>query len=132
MICVPASRLRARRLAYTDRPLGVGLDRLVEATRRAGRRIVVQRYRDARAARPVHVLYVAATERDWLEAVFAALHDRPVLTVSDFHGFLRRGGMMRFSRNAENWIRVRFNLDARLTISAKLLQVVAIVPREEE
>ncbi|WP_158305353.1 YfiR family protein [Opitutus terrae] len=112
------------------------LDQLVRPVGAGSRRVVVMRFRDARAARQAHVLFIHASQREHLQAIFATLEGRAVLTVADFDGFLRRGGIVRFYRNAENKIRVRINLEAAraagLTISAKLLRVVEIVPPEEE
>lgn len=117
-------------------PFGRELDELVQREAPGARPIVVRRFREPREAAQSHVLFVDHELRGRLQQVFAAVGDRPVLTVADFHGFLRRGGVVRFYRNAEHKIRVRINLhaarDARLTISAKLLRVVEIVPPEEE
>lgn len=117
-------------------PFGGALDRLARTQPAGERQVVVEHFRDARSARRSHVLYIHPSERDTLQQTFATLEGRPILTVSDFEGFLRRGGILRLHRNAENKIRVRLNLEAaratRLTISAKLLRVVEVVPPGDE
>ncbi len=77
-----------------------------------------------------HVLFVDRSQEKQLNAVLAALKGRSVLTVGDFDGFARRGGIIRFA-TVGNKIRLRVNLaaaqEAKLTISSKLLRPAQIV-----
>ena len=120
---------------YGRDPFGLGLDKIVRDERVGGRRIVIERFRDITSAAHCQMLFIGASERGDLPLLMTALAHRPLLTVADFDGFLQRGGMVQFYKNAENKIRVRVNLvaarTAQLSISAKLLRVVEIIPPEE-
>jgi hypothetical protein len=90
----------------------------------------VRRYESVEQIDACHILFIDRSQNEQLDAVFAALKDRSVLTVGDFEGFARRGGIIRFV-TVGNKIRLRVNLtaaqDAKLTISSKLLRPAQIV-----
>lgn len=116
-----------------DDPFGPYLDRVVQGERIGNRPLVVRRYSRAEDAAGCNILYISRSEAGELDAVMAKLQGRSLLTVGDFDGFARLGGMVRFS--TENGkIRLRINVFAAkaagLTISSKLLAHATIVPAE--
>jgi hypothetical protein len=110
-------------------PFGEVIDRLVQGEESGSHRIVVQRCADLDAARRCQVLFISASEREDASRIVTALSGRAVLTVGDFDGFIRRGGMVRFYSVGK---RIRLRVDrgtvqaAGLTMSAKLLRVVEL------
>lgn len=110
-------------------PFGESLDRLVRGEQSRTHPIVVARCRDIEAARNCHILFIAASERDDLQRILTGVRGRPLLTIGDFDGFIRRGGMVRFY-SAGKRIRLRVDHDAAraagFTMSAKLLRVVEL------
>ena len=70
-----------------------------------------------------HILYVANSEAHQLDNVLTAVHNTPLLTISDIEGFARRGGMINLVKVGKN-IRFAINLDAsmaaHLKVSSKL------------
>ncbi len=111
-------------------PFGAYLDETVRGEKLNDHLVVVQRYRRAEEIGACHVLFISRSEADRLEPILARLKGRSVLTVGDFDGFARRGGMIRFVRE-NNKIRLRIGLEtakaANMTISSKLLRPAQIV-----
>ncbi|HWA87030.1 MAG TPA: YfiR family protein [Opitutus sp.] len=110
-------------------PFGRYLNQVIQGEKVGAHPIVAEHCADLAAASRCHVLFVSASERDDLPAVMAALHGRPVLTVGDFDGFLRQGGMVLLHPSGKR-IRLRVDRDAAraagLTMSAKLLRVAEL------
>lgn len=106
------------------------LDQTVADERLAGRPFQVRRYESVDEIQTCHILFISRPATDRLEAILAALKNRPILTVSDAGGFAERGGMIRFVTE-QNRIRLQVNLAAagaaHLTLSSKLLRVAEIV-----
>jgi YfiR/HmsC-like len=90
----------------------------------------LQRYESIDQVDTCHILFIDRSEAGQLDAVFAAVKARSILTVGDFAGFTQRGDIIRFVTVA-NKIRLRVNLAAaqqpKLTISSKLLRPAQIV-----
>jgi hypothetical protein len=111
-------------------PFGATLDEIVRGETVNGRPLEVRRYGSAEQIDTCHILFIERSQDEQLDAVLAALKGRNVLTVGDFEGFARRGGIIRFV-TVGNKIRLRVNLaaaqDAKLTISSKLLRPAQIV-----
>ena len=95
-----------------------------------GRPLEVRRYDSVEQIEACHILFIGRSHERQLEPVLAALKERNILTVGDFDGFARRGGIIRFV-TVGNKIRLRVNLaaaqSAKLTISSKLLRPAQIV-----
>ncbi len=112
-------------------PFGRVLDNVVRPETFQNRRIVVERYRDVAAVRSCHILFVAASEKDNLPRILAALRGRPILIAGDYEGFALDGGMIGFKKNPVGKIELRINLPAiresGLIVSAKLLRVAEVV-----
>ena len=91
----------------------------------SGHRIVVSRPGPNEPMRGCHALYVGqgATQ---VEAILAALRERPVLTISDTEGFSKLGGITQLYFDAGQ-LRLFIDPDAahraRLKISSRLMQL---------
>jgi hypothetical protein len=111
-------------------PFGNELDEIVHGETVNGRPLAVRRFARIEEIDSCHILFIDRSERDQLERILAPLKGRTILTVGDFEGFARRGGMIRFT-TLGNKIRMRINLTAaqraNLTISSKLLRPAEIV-----
>ena len=111
-------------------PFGATLDEIVRGETVNGRPLEVRRYDSVEQIDACHILFIERSQEERLDAVLAGLKGRSVLTVGDFEGFARRGGIIRFV-TVGNKIRLRVNLaaaqDAELTISSKLLRPAQIV-----
>lgn len=111
-------------------PFGAYLDETVRGEKVNHRPLIVQRFRRVEDIKTCHVLFISRSETERLEQVLASLKGRKILTVGDFDGFARRGGMIRFV-NEKNKIRLKIGLEtakaANLTISSKLLRPAEIV-----
>jgi hypothetical protein len=111
-------------------PFGAYLDETVRGEKVNNRPLIVERYRRVEEIKICHILFVSRSEAERLEKIFAELKERNILTVGDFEGFTKRGGMMRFVTE-KNKTRLRINLEAAkaagLTISSKLLRPAEII-----
>ena len=118
-----------------DDPFGAMLDEIVRGETVNGHPLAVRRYQSVDQIDTCHILFIDRSQSGQLDAVFAALKERNVLTVGDFEGFARRGGIIRFV-TVGNKIRLRVNLAAaqraKLTISSKLLRPAQIVSPGED
>lgn len=76
------------------------------------------------------LLFLNADEREDWPRLRTALSDRGVLTVSDYDGFARAGGMIEFTR-ANNRVGVRINVAAaeaaQLRVEERLLRLATVV-----
>jgi hypothetical protein len=111
-------------------PFGAMLDEIVSGETVNGRPLAVRRYESVEQVEACHILFIDRSRDPQLDADLAALKGRSILTVGDFDGFARRGGIVRFA-TVGNKIRLRVNLaaaqQAKLTISSKLLRPAEIV-----
>jgi hypothetical protein len=111
-------------------PFGKTLDEIVRGETVNGRPLAVRRYQSLEEIDTCHILFIARSQDPQLDAIVAGLKGRSILTVGDFEGFARRGGMIRFV-TVGNKIRLRVNLlaaqEAKLTISSKLLRPAEVL-----
>ena len=111
-------------------PFGATLDEIVRGETVNGRPLAVRHYQSVEQLDACHILFIDRSQDAQLDGIIAALQGRSVLTVGDFDGFTRRGGMIRFV-TVDNKIRLRVNLaaarQANLAISSKLLRPAQIV-----
>lgn len=117
-------------------PFGTGLDEIVRGESVNGRPLSVRRYgRVEDVADACHILFIGRSERERSAQILASLQGRSILTVGDFEGFARAGGVIRFV-TVGNKIRLHVNLEAakaaNLTISSKLLRPAYIVGPGED
>jgi len=109
-------------------PFGQHLDDLQGKTVRG--RPVVRRLSRLEDAGKSDVLYISPSEKANLQQILKQLRGRPVLTVSDFPGFCRLGGMVNLVVQQN---RVTFEVNngaaqrSRIRISSKLLKLARIV-----
>jgi len=110
-------------------PFGQHLDDLQGKTVR-GRPVVIRRLNRVEDAGTTDVLYISPSEKANLQQILKQLRGRPVLTVSDFPGFCRLGGMVNLVMQQN---RVAFEVNngaaqrSRIRISSKLLKLAKIV-----
>ncbi len=81
-------------------------------------------------AEPPHMLFVAGSEKETVEALLDLCRGYPILTVSDMEGFAEKGGMIEMVRK-NNSIKFKVNLgaveEAGISISSRLLKLATIV-----
>ncbi|HXU83425.1 MAG TPA: YfiR family protein [Polyangia bacterium] len=110
-------------------PFGEDLD-IAAAENVQGRRMMVRRTGELRNLGACHILFVSASERRRLPAIFEALGNAPTFTVGEDEDFVRAGGCLRFFV-VENKVRFEINLQAteraRLKVSAKLLNLARVI-----
>jgi hypothetical protein len=94
------------------------------------RNIEVRSVRDERETDGCSLLFLPAVEHAYWPRLHAHLERHNVLTVSDFDGFARSGGMIEFTR-ANNHIGIRVNVDAAeaadLVMQDRLLRLASLV-----
>jgi hypothetical protein len=105
-------------------PFGRILDETLKNKTIGGRKIDVQRYKRVEDIGDCHLLFISSSEDEHLEAILAALGQRPVLTVSEIDRFNYRGGMI-WLRKEKDEIKFRIRQSAtrgaNLKLSSKLL-----------
>ena len=110
--------------------LGSALDDAVEGREAHGRNIEVKRFAELEDLEDCHVLFVAPSHGDDVEAVVKALDERAVLLVGGTARFAHRGGVANFYARGAS-IRFEINTDAAkrfdLEISAQLLKLARII-----
>jgi len=111
-------------------PFGDSLAEIVRDENVDNRPLVIERYKRVQDIKACQILFISQSEKNRLEEILASLKNRSILTVGDFDGFAKRGGMIRFVTE-KNKIRFRINVEAakaaNLTISSKLLRLVEII-----
>ncbi len=76
-----------------------------------GRKLVIKKYGPGSYEESLvkcQILFISVSERDKIEEILGSLDGRPVLTVSEFKGFLEKGGMINF---VEKDNKIRFELN---------------------
>ena len=112
------------------------LDAIVREETAGHRRLVVDRYQNVEEIKRCHILFISSSEQNRIFTTFSKLANRPILTVGDADEFIQQGGMVKFYKNEEDKIRLQVNLNAvkaaQLSMSAKLLRVADVLPKEGE
>jgi hypothetical protein len=118
-----------------DEAVATELARTVKGRQAAGRAVLVSLLRDVDALPVCHVLYVSGIAGQRVSDLLAAVHETPVLTVSDSAGFSSGGGIIQLAIEAG---KMRFGIDvasarrARLQISARLLALAHVLSGRAE
>jgi len=116
-------------------PFGSVLEDTVRGETANGRALMIRRYRRAEDVETCHILFIDHSEASRLPLILKSLQGRSVLTVGDFDGFNRGGGVIRFII-VNNKLKLRISLDAaksaKLSISSKLLRPAQIVASGED
>lgn len=94
------------------------------------RRIRVAWYRKMNRLNQCHILFVAVSQKVQMEKILNNLDQKPILTVSDIHGFASNGGCIELFRKNKK-INFKINLAAtqraQLQISSQLLKLAEII-----
>jgi hypothetical protein len=114
-----------------DRAVGEALTRSVAGQKLEGKPIAVTIVEPNVPLPACHFLYLSGIARARMSEIVYALHESPVLTVSDDDAFLKVGGMiqvfiesgkMRFRINPKSAKRARLQLSSRLLALADLVE----------
>jgi hypothetical protein len=111
-------------------PFGSVIDDALRGKTIGDHPVVVERVKDAAAARRCKILFVSASEKHRLRDILESMKGANVLVVGDFEGFAASGGTIELTLQDN---RVRFAINpgaadgAGLRISSKLLALAAIV-----
>jgi hypothetical protein len=112
-------------------PFGALLKEAVQGETQLDRPIQIEYYRKPDAIGNCHLLFVSRSETGRLEAIFAAVAGKSVVTVGETDAFLDRGGMIALTA-ARNRIRLTMNpaimRAASLDVSSKLLRIAEVKP----
>lgn len=96
-----------------------------------GRPLKIMHIRDISVLPSCHILFVSRSERQQLPLILERLQGMPVLTVSDMPQFAHQGGVISFVTE-NNRVKIEINQraarQARLKISAKLLEIAKVIP----
>jgi len=118
-----------------DDPFGSYLDEAVQGERVGTHPLVARRFRRIEDITACHILFISRSEAGHFASLAPRLRPLGVLTVADFDGFIREGGIIQFV-TVKNKIRLRINLEAArgasLLISSKLLRPAMIVVQEPD
>ncbi len=91
-----------------------------------GRSVIYREVDDLEQVLYCHVLFIAATRRDTLEAILSITRDRPILTIGATAGMAQRGVLINIYR-VERHLRFEINMTAAqlsgLRFGAKLLRL---------
>jgi len=107
------------------------LERAVSGKRIAGRPFAVRRLKwpDING-RDCQILFIASEERAQADDIVHLFRKHPVLTIAEWEGFAKRGGIINFTER-DSRVHFEVNADAgrqaSLTISSRLLSLAKIV-----
>ena len=111
-------------------PIASLLPALVANETWRGRPVIVKQLAAPAAARDCHVLFVARSEQGRWRTIARQIAKRPILTISDFDGFARGGGVVQLGID-RNKLRLTVNLAAArnhgLAISSKVLRLAEVI-----
>lgn len=111
--------------------LSVNLNFIIQTRKTIQKRpVVVKQLLSSAQVDGCHILFVSNSEQLRLADIFAAVKNKPILTVGECDHFVVQGGMIQFYRLESN-IRMLLDLqsirETGLTASSRLLQVVKII-----
>ena len=113
-------------------PFGDALVGTAAGKTMGGRGFQVREVTDAQQAAGCQIVFVSASERKRLGALFTRIRNSAVLTVGEMDNFASEGGIINFKINAGS-VRLQINVEAarkqQLRISAKLLSLAEIVEK---
>ena len=107
-----------------DSAVGDALARTVKGRLLAGRGISVSHVQPGQSLRSCHLLYITTTSEPQMAAIVKSVTGAPVLTVSEFDNFARKGGIVHiFVENGKIDFRIDLDLARRsgLDLSSRLL-----------
>ena len=68
----------------------------IESKSVRNRKIILHTECNLQDARDCQLLFITSSEKDNLQAIYTALGDQPMLTISDIEGFAQSGGIIEF------------------------------------
>ena len=81
-----------------------------------------------------HILYFRDGQREKIEPTLSSLKNKSILTVGDYQGFAKSGGVVEFAVNRNNKLELIINLGQAkadgIQISAQLLEIASVVHHE--
>lgn len=109
-------------------PFGNVIDELAGAARPQGRPVMICRLHTVKEAieKNCHVLFIAPSEKEFIEEIVAGIGNRPILTVGDVPSLATRGIMINFvviNKTVKFEINEKRARDAGLRISSQLLDL---------
>jgi YfiR/HmsC-like len=111
-------------------PFGGVLDDIMRGKSIGAYPVVIQYYQRVEEAVSCHILFISASEEEWLPAILSGLGEASVLTVSDMQRFTERGGMISL-RLVGQKVRFDINMDAAeragLKLSSQLLRLARVI-----
>jgi hypothetical protein len=116
-----------------DDPFGASMDETIRGEAVRGHKVVVLRSRRLQDLKSCQLLFISKSEKARVSEIISELNADPVLTVSDFESFARRGGIINFFLEGT---KVRFEINpsaARhqgLKLSSQLLSLGKLVNPE--
>ena len=111
-------------------PFGQQLDDLVKGEVVKNRKIEIKRYNDVKDVGGCHMLFISSSEKNHLDQILTPLKGKSILTIGDYDGFARQGGIIRLLPKNDK-ITLMVNVDsakeANITISSKILRNAEII-----
>jgi len=114
-------------------PFGQPLRDIVENKSVSGRKLAIKYLKANDSLAGCHLLFISRSEKDRAGTVLAQLAGQNTLTVADFDGFARMGGMMNLfvsEKNVQFEINVEATERAQLKVSSKLGALGIVVKTE--
>lgn len=113
-------------------PILVTLNEAVNGESIDERKLLVRQVSEVQQASNCHILFIASSDRKYLQAVLRDLKTPGVLTLGESAGFAEEGGVVNFRLEGKK-VRIEINLNAagqqKLRISPKLLSLAQIVKK---
>ncbi|HET7625558.1 MAG TPA: YfiR family protein [Verrucomicrobiae bacterium] len=113
-----------------ENPFGGALEDIVHGETIHGRPLMVRHSQTVSDLNDCQMIFISKSEKGRVAEILSALDSRPVLTISEFEGFARRGGIINFYLDGK---KVRFSINASaaknhdLKMSSELLNLGKIV-----
>jgi hypothetical protein len=113
-----------------DDPFGDILESTLAGESAQGRPLVVKRSKQVEDLKDCHLLFISSSEKDHVTEILQSVKDSSAVTVSEFEGFGRRGGIINFVLDNK---KVRFEINStaarnkKLKISSQLLKRAKLV-----
>lgn len=115
---------------YGSNPFGSSLHNLVKDKRIQGKVVSIMQQNSLQNLSKCHILYVNSSSKSKINAILKLIANKPILTVSNFDGFIEAGGIINFTEK-EGATRFKINVKAmkkaNLRISSKLIRLAVEV-----
>lgn len=115
---------------YGGNPFGDVLQELVENKKIQGKSVKIKQQTSLTSLSNCHILYIHPNKKNKIAAIVKAIANNPVLTVSEFSGFIDEGGIINFIQENEVTrfeMNVKIAKKVKLKISSKLIRLATKV-----